>query len=173
VSHGSSVNAKSRYENTSCIFAFQINHSEVYLIRTNIVMKSGVLEIALRELVGRRRQVQLLNLPGKELIDPDYNIRVVRARLGEKGQARWRCFIATVWIEYLHDQTSEKTERLRSLPEEGDVVCTWVIGQEILQGAADQKKLKYCATTLFLWHNRSKHQNPCQRKCLVCPLRWG
>ena len=75
----------------------------MYLIQTNIVMnerlvreamallhagnKSGVLEIALRELVGRRRQVQFLNLPGKELIDPDYNIRAVRARLEEKGQA--------------------------------------------------------------------------------------
>jgi len=135
-------------------------------------MKSGVLEIALRELVGRRRQVQLLNLPGKELIDPDYNIRVVRARLGEKGQARWRCFIATVWIEYLHDQTSEKTERLQSLPEEGDVVCTWVIGQEILQGAADQKKLKYCATTLFLWHKSLQASKPMstQVPCMPAPV---
>ncbi|MHB1606668.1 MAG: type II toxin-antitoxin system VapC family toxin [Leptospirales bacterium] len=49
---------------------------------------------------------------------------------------------STVWIDYLRGQVREKTERLRSLLEEGDVACTWVIVQEILQGAANPKKLE-------------------------------
>ncbi|MHB1564570.1 MAG: type II toxin-antitoxin system VapC family toxin [Leptospirillum sp.] len=49
---------------------------------------------------------------------------------------------STVWIDHLRGQVSEKTEKLRSLLADGDVVCTWVIVQEILQGAADPKKLE-------------------------------
>ena len=49
---------------------------------------------------------------------------------------------STVWIDHLRGRVSEKTERLRSLLEDGDVVCTWVIVQEILQGAANPKKLE-------------------------------
>jgi predicted nucleic acid-binding protein len=74
---------------------------------------------------------------------------------------------STVWIDHLRDQVSEKTEKLRSLLEDGDVVCTWVIIQEILQGAADPKKWNYCANTLSLCPKSlpaSKHmstQAPC------------
>ena len=49
---------------------------------------------------------------------------------------------STVWIDHLRGQVSEKTGKLRSLLADGDVVCTWVIVQEILQGAADPKKLE-------------------------------
>jgi len=49
---------------------------------------------------------------------------------------------STVRIDHLRGQVSEKTEKLRSLLEDGDVVCTWVIVQEILQGAADPKKME-------------------------------
>jgi hypothetical protein len=48
----------------------------------------------------------------------------------------------TVWIDYLRGRVSGKTEGLRSLLEDGDVVCTWVIVQEILQGAAAPQKLE-------------------------------
>lgn len=48
----------------------------------------------------------------------------------------------TIWIDYLRGRVSGKTEDLRSLLENGDVVCTWVIVQEILQGAASPQKLE-------------------------------
>lgn len=45
--------------------------------------KREAVEIALRELVSRRRQVQFLDLAGKDLIDPSYDIRAVRAGMKE------------------------------------------------------------------------------------------
>jgi Arc/MetJ family transcription regulator len=47
--------------------------------------KREVVDLALRELVGRRRQVQFLDLPEKELMDPAYDIRAVRAGMEEKN----------------------------------------------------------------------------------------
>ncbi len=49
--------------------------------------KREAVEIALRELVSRRKQVQCLTLPGKDLLDPVYDIRAVRAGMEEKGRA--------------------------------------------------------------------------------------
>ena len=49
--------------------------------------KREAVEIALRELVVRRRQAQFLTLPGKDLPDPVYDIRGVRAGMEEKGRA--------------------------------------------------------------------------------------
>lgn len=48
--------------------------------------KREAVEIALRELVSRRKQVQLLNLSGKDLVDPLYDIRAVRAGMEDKGR---------------------------------------------------------------------------------------
>lgn len=78
-------------------------HQAVYAMRTNIVLdedlvreamalvhagsKREVVEIALRELVGRRRQVRFLDLPEKELMDPAYDIRAVRAGMKERDHA--------------------------------------------------------------------------------------
>lgn len=41
--------------------------------------KREVVDMALRELVARRRQRELLDLAGQDLIDPDYDVRAVRA----------------------------------------------------------------------------------------------
>ncbi|OZB35927.1 MAG: DUF2191 domain-containing protein [Halothiobacillus sp. 14-56-357] len=41
--------------------------------------KREVVDMALRELVARRRQRELLDLVGQDLIDPDYDVRAVRA----------------------------------------------------------------------------------------------
>lgn len=41
--------------------------------------KKAVVELALRELVARRRQRDVLDLVGKDLLDPDYDLRAVRA----------------------------------------------------------------------------------------------
>jgi len=72
-------------------------HTEVYGMRTNIVLndplveeamrvtqarsKREVVELALRELVARRRQRALRDLVGRDLIDPDYDVRAVRATM--------------------------------------------------------------------------------------------
>ena len=77
---------------------------------------------------------------------------------------------STVWINHLRGQVSEKTGKLRSLLADGDVVCTWIMAQEILQVQWTRKNWKYCVTTLFLCHKFLPASNPCQRKCLVCPL---
>jgi Arc/MetJ family transcription regulator len=71
-------------------------HPEVYM-RTNIVLndqlieeamrvtqartKKEVVDLALRELVARRRQRALRDLVGRNLIDPDYDVRAVRAAM--------------------------------------------------------------------------------------------
>ncbi|MHB1606669.1 MAG: type II toxin-antitoxin system VapB family antitoxin [Leptospirales bacterium] len=49
--------------------------------------KREAVEIALRELVSRRKQVQFLTLPGKDLLNPVYDIRAVRAGMEEKDRA--------------------------------------------------------------------------------------
>lgn len=46
---------------------------------TKAQTKKAVVDLALRELVARRRQRDLLDLVGKDLIDPDYDVRAVRA----------------------------------------------------------------------------------------------
>ena len=40
-----------------------------------------VVDLALRELVARRRQRKLKSLVGKGLIDPDYDVRAVRRNM--------------------------------------------------------------------------------------------
>jgi Arc/MetJ family transcription regulator len=72
-------------------------HQEVYAMRTNIVLndqlieeamrvtgsrtKREVVDLALREFIARRRQRQILDLVGEPLLDPDYDVRAVRARM--------------------------------------------------------------------------------------------
>lgn len=41
--------------------------------------KREVVDLALRELVSRRKQRALLDLVGQDLLDPDYDVRGVRA----------------------------------------------------------------------------------------------
>jgi Arc/MetJ family transcription regulator len=69
-------------------------HQEVYTMRTNIVLDKSLIEeamrcagsrtkretvdLALREFVARRRQRAVLALAGKDLIDPDYDVRAIR-----------------------------------------------------------------------------------------------
>lgn len=71
-------------------------HPEVYM-RTNIVLddrlveeamrltrahtKREVVDRALRELVARGKQQAILELVGEDLIDPDYDVGDVRARM--------------------------------------------------------------------------------------------
>lgn len=43
--------------------------------------KREVVDLALRELVQRRRQRKLKALKGQDLIDPDYEVRTVRRRM--------------------------------------------------------------------------------------------
>ena len=71
-------------------------HSEVYMnTRTNIVIddklmrramkatgaktKREAVDIALRRVVRQGRKLNILDLVGQDLIDPDYDIRAVRA----------------------------------------------------------------------------------------------
>jgi len=72
-------------------------HQEVYAMRTNIVLneklvaeamrvtqahsKKEVVDLALRELVARHAQRALRELVGQDLIDPDYDVRAVRATM--------------------------------------------------------------------------------------------
>jgi Arc/MetJ family transcription regulator len=44
--------------------------------------KREVVELALRELVARRRQRKLKSLVGRDLIDPNYDVRAVRRGMG-------------------------------------------------------------------------------------------
>jgi Arc/MetJ family transcription regulator len=43
--------------------------------------KREVVDLALRELVARRKQARILALAGKGLIAPDYDVRAVRRRI--------------------------------------------------------------------------------------------
>ena len=45
---------------------------------THAKTKREVVDLALRELVGRSRQRQLKRLKGRQLIDDDYDVRLVR-----------------------------------------------------------------------------------------------
>ena len=78
-------------------FAAYRAHTEVYAMRTNIVLndplveetmrvtqsrsKREVVELALRELVARRRQRALRDLVGRDPIDPDYDVRALRTTM--------------------------------------------------------------------------------------------
>ncbi len=44
--------------------------------------KREVVDMALREMVARRRQQQLKSLAGRALIDPGYDVREVRRGMG-------------------------------------------------------------------------------------------
>jgi Arc/MetJ family transcription regulator len=48
---------------------------------TGVKTKKDVVDLALRELVARRRQRAVLELVGQGLIAPDYDVRQVRARM--------------------------------------------------------------------------------------------
>lgn len=50
---------------------------------THAHSKKEVVHLALRELVARRKQPRLVALQGQDLIDPDYDIEAVRARMAE------------------------------------------------------------------------------------------
>lgn len=76
--------------------------SEVYM-RTNIVLddrlmaeamkltkarsKREAVDLALRELISRRRRKNVLDLVGQDLIAPDYDVRAVRAGM-KRGSGR-------------------------------------------------------------------------------------
>jgi len=48
---------------------------------TQAQSKKEVVDLALRELVARRAQRALRELVGQDLIDPDYDVRAVRATM--------------------------------------------------------------------------------------------
>lgn len=49
---------------------------------TGAKTKREVVDIALRRVVRAREKLNILDLVGQDLIDPDYDIRAVRARSG-------------------------------------------------------------------------------------------
>lgn len=49
--------------------------------------KREAVDMALRELVNRRRRKNVLDLVGQDLIAPDYDVRVVRASMN-RGSGR-------------------------------------------------------------------------------------
>ncbi len=50
---------------------------------TAVRTKREVVDLALRELVARRRQRSLRDLVGRDLIDPDYDVRRVRREMAD------------------------------------------------------------------------------------------
>ncbi len=48
---------------------------------TGAKTKRNVVDIALRALVSRRRQADILSLAGKGLVAPDYDVREVRRKM--------------------------------------------------------------------------------------------
>jgi Arc/MetJ family transcription regulator len=51
--------------------------------------KREVVELALRRLVASGRQRNILDLVGRDMIAPDYDVRVVRSRMGSiRGSRR-------------------------------------------------------------------------------------
>lgn len=46
--------------------------------------KGEVVDLALRNLIEKRRQLDILDLVGKDLFDPDYDVRAVRAGMGRE-----------------------------------------------------------------------------------------
>ncbi|MBK6717061.1 MAG: type II toxin-antitoxin system VapB family antitoxin [Burkholderiales bacterium] len=54
---------------------------------SGLATKRETVDAALREFVDRRRQQLILELAGQPLIDPAYDVRAVRAVMGEAGHA--------------------------------------------------------------------------------------
>ena len=54
---------------------------------SGLATKRETVDAALREFVDRRRQQLILELAGQPLIDPAYDVRAVRAVMGESGPA--------------------------------------------------------------------------------------
>jgi len=54
---------------------------EEAMILTRAKSKREVVDRALRELVARGKQTAMLDLAGRNLIDPDYDVQTVRARM--------------------------------------------------------------------------------------------
>jgi len=52
--------------------------------------KREVVELALRRLVNSVRRKNVLELVGKDMIAPEYDVRAVRSRMGPRGGARSR-----------------------------------------------------------------------------------
>ncbi len=50
---------------------------------TGAKTKREVVDLALRELAERYRQREILDLVGKDLLDPDYDVGEMRRRMGE------------------------------------------------------------------------------------------
>ncbi len=50
---------------------------------TAVRTKREVVDLALRELVARRRQRSLRDLVGRDLIDPDYDVQRVRREMAD------------------------------------------------------------------------------------------
>lgn len=44
--------------------------------------KRELVDLALRDLIARRKQADILALAGQDLIAPDYDVRAVRSRMG-------------------------------------------------------------------------------------------
>lgn len=53
---------------------------------TQAPTKRAVVELALRELVARRRRKRVLELVGQELIAPDYDVRAVRRAMNRRSR---------------------------------------------------------------------------------------
>ncbi len=51
------------------------------MLLTGARTKREVVNLALRELVARRKQADILSLAGEKLIAPDYDVRAVRRRM--------------------------------------------------------------------------------------------
>ena len=51
---------------------------------SGVKTKRDVVELALRRLVTSAKQKDILDLVGKDMIAPDYDVRAVRARMGAR-----------------------------------------------------------------------------------------
>ena len=51
---------------------------------SGVKTKREVVELALRRLVTSAKQKDILDLVGKDMIAPDYDVRAVRARMGAR-----------------------------------------------------------------------------------------
>ena len=57
---------------------------------SGVKTKREVVELALRRLVNSVRRKDILDLVGKNMIAPDYDVRAVRSRMGARDGARSR-----------------------------------------------------------------------------------
>ena len=55
---------------------------------SGVKTKRALVELAVRRLVKSVRRRDILDLVGKDMIAPDYDVRAVRARMGARGGAR-------------------------------------------------------------------------------------